>query len=52
MEHYKTITKDGKQYIVFDTLQAQAEIFKHNRKLGACDIYGKRGEINEIACDN
>lgn len=32
---YKTIIIDGKEYIVFDKLQAIADIYKHNRKLGA-----------------
>ena len=40
---YKEIEKDGKKYIVFDSLQAQAEIWKQNQTMGAVDIYGNRG---------
>lgn len=32
---YKEITKDGKKYIVFDKLQAIANIYEYNKKLGA-----------------
>lgn len=32
---YKTIIKDGKTYVVMDSLQAIANIYDYNKKLGA-----------------
>lgn len=32
---YKEIKKDGKTFIVFDKLQAIANIYEYNKKLGA-----------------
>jgi hypothetical protein len=32
---YKEIKKDGKIFIVFDKLQAIANIYEYNKKLGA-----------------
>jgi hypothetical protein len=31
---YKTFEKDGKTYVVFDNLQAIANIYEYNKKLG------------------
>lgn len=32
---YKTIIKDGRTYVVLDKLQVLANIYEHNKKLGA-----------------
>ena len=32
---YKTVKKNDKTQVVFDTAQAVANIYKYNRKLGA-----------------
>lgn len=32
---YKEIKKDGKTFVVFDKLQAIANIYEYNKKLGA-----------------
>lgn len=32
---YKTIIKDGREYIIFDKTQAIANIYDYNKKLGA-----------------
>lgn len=41
-EIYKTITKNGRRFIVFDTMQAIADIYEYNKKLG-----GKNGVIEQ-----
>lgn len=32
---YKTITKNGRRFIKYDTQQTIANIYAHNKKLGA-----------------
>jgi uncharacterized protein YlzI (FlbEa/FlbD family) len=34
-KNYKKIKKNGKNYIVFDKMQAIANIYEYNKKLGA-----------------
>lgn len=39
---YKTITKNGRRFVVFDKMQAIANIYEYNKKLG-----GKNGVIEQ-----